>query len=102
MVRDQAGKGTPMVILELLHFMSKNHLTMPQVFKIAQAGAIQRIEFEKALNAIGFKSKDMNKLVEVLDPKGNRMNISLDRLQEYMKKAPAGKGPGGAPSLNLQ
>jgi hypothetical protein len=31
----------------------------------------------------------MNKLIEVLDPKGNRQNISLDRLQEYIKKAPA-------------
>ena len=95
------SKGTPIEILELVNFMRQQGLGMAQVFKLAQTGFIQRQEFENSLRDVGFKSRDIMKLVEVLDPKGNRQNVSLDRLNEYLHKSGAG-GARGKPSINIQ
>ena len=76
---------------------------MPQVFKLAQTGFIQRTEFENSLKDVGFKSRDINALIQVLDTKGNRQNVSLDRLNEYIQKsALSGRGADGKPKINMQ
>lgn len=44
------------------------------------------------------------KLIEVLDTKGNRQNVSLDRLNEYIQKAASSgkRGANGKPTINMQ
>ena len=66
-MKEQASKGIPLEIVELLHFMRHNKLTMPQVFKTTQRGLITRQEFETCLVQVGFKARDMLKLIELLD-----------------------------------
>ncbi len=80
MLREQARKGTPLEIMELITFMRQQNLNMASVFKVTQRGLISRQEFENALRDVGFKSRDLMKLIEALDTKGTRMSVSLDRL----------------------
>ena len=80
------GKGTPFLVLDLLHFLAQNQLSMQTVFKTTQKGLISRQDFESSLREAGFQSKDMNGLVEALDVKGTRSSVSLDKLQEHVRK----------------
>jgi len=57
-----------------------------------QRGFISKGEFEASLKDAGFVPKDMSKLIQALDTKGTRISVSLDKLNEYMKKlAPEGR-----------
>ena len=72
---------------------------MSQIFKETQRGMIKKEDFENALKEAGFRPRDMLKLVEILDPKGNRISVSLDKLQDFLRSAGGAEGNKMTPSL---
>jgi len=63
---------------------------------------ISRQEFEIALREARYSHKDFQKLLEALDPKGNRQTVSLDKLQEYARSSGQGQGPRMTPNVAIE
>lgn len=63
LIKEQARKGTPLEIVELLNFMRQSRLGMAQIFKTTQRGEIKVDEFIQSLSAAGFRPKDPSKLI---------------------------------------
>ncbi len=83
-IREQAKKGVPLEILDLLNFMRVNKLTVGKMFNDMH-GIVSRQNFEAALKDARFTPKDPQKLIEILDPKGNRLSVNLDKLNDYLR-----------------
>ncbi len=87
MLRDQVRRSTPMEVVELINFMKQNTLTIQSLFKNAPtSGLITVQDFETTLNNVGFKARDMPKLVEALDTQGKKISVNLLKLQELIGK----------------
>lgn len=72
---------------------------MSAIFKDSTHGVISKTEFETALKDVRYNAKDFLKLVQVLDTKGDRMTVSLDKLSDYLKQGRSTDGPRMTPNV---